>query len=130
MQGPGRCGSVPLPREIDMASPTGAASCASNAGKSATPDRRSLYSKLLTWAFALFGSTRLLTYLPTLWAIHASGDSSQHSLLTWLAWLGSHATMAAWLYEDNGRRVNKVVVVTCGNAVMCVLTSVLILVYR
>ncbi len=96
----------------------------------AAPARRSLYSSLLSWAFALFSSTRLITYLPTLWAIHISGDSSQHSLLTWLAWLGSHATTAAWLYEDSGRRVNKVIAVTCGNAVMCLVTSVLILVYR
>ncbi len=113
-----------------MSTHTGAPPCDSRAGLAATPMGGSVYSSLLNWAFALFSSTRLLTYLPTLWAIHTSGDSSQHSLLTWLTWLGSHATMAAWLYENNGRRVNKVITVTCGNAVMCLLTSVLILVYR
>jgi hypothetical protein len=36
-------------------------------------------------------------YLPTLWAIHVSGDSSQHSLWTWATWFGANVTMAAWL---------------------------------
>jgi len=88
---------------------------------SADPPRPplSVYASLLNWTFAVFSSTRLLTYLPTLWAIHASGDSTQHSLLTWLAWVGSNASMAAWLYENNGRRVNQAIAVTARNAVMC-----------
>ena len=85
---------------------------------------------MLNWAFVLFSSTRLLTYLPTLWAIHSSGNSDQHSLLTWLAWVGSNASMAAWLYENNSRRLNKAVAVVCGNAVMCLATCLVILFYR
>lgn len=88
------------------------------------------YLTLLNWAFALFSSTRLLTYLPTLWAIQASGDSSQHSLLTWSAWVASNTTMAAWLFEHNGRRWNKAIVVTAGNAVMCGAACLLIVHYR
>ena len=88
------------------------------------------YLTLLNWAFALFSSTRLLTYLPTLWAIHTSADSSQHSLLTWSAWVASNATMAAWLFEHNGRRWNKAIVVTAGNAVMCGAACLLIVYYR
>ena len=88
------------------------------------------YLHLLNWSFALFSSTRLLTYLPTLWAIHASGDSSQHSLLTWLAWVGSNLSMAAWLYEQNGRRCNKAIAVVGGNALMCIATCGVILAYR
>jgi len=65
------------------------------------------YANLLNWTFVAFNSIRLLTYLPMLWAIHTSADSSQHSLLTWVGWVGSNATMAAWLYENNGRRLNK-----------------------
>jgi hypothetical protein len=58
---------VPLPPEIDMSPQAGTASCDSNAGHTeAPPVRRPLYLSLLTWAFALFSSTRLLTYLPTL----------------------------------------------------------------
>ena len=92
--------------------------------------RPTAYLVLLNWAFAVFSSTRLLTYLPTLWAIHQSGDSSQHSLWTWAAWVGSNAAMAAWLFEHNQRRLNKAIVVTMGNALMCVATCVLIICYR
>jgi hypothetical protein len=41
---------------------------------------RRIYLALLTWGFALFSSVRILAYVPTMWAIHQSGDSSQHSL--------------------------------------------------
>ena len=92
--------------------------------------RPSLYLELLNWAFALFRSTRFFTYLPTLFAIHHSGDSSQHSLWTWFAWVGSNAAMAAWLYENNARRVNKAILVTAGNALMCLATCALIVWYR
>ncbi len=88
------------------------------------------YLALLEFAFALFSSTRLLTYLPTLWAIHASGSSDQYSLLTWCAWVGSNLSMAAWLYEHNGRRINKAIVVLCGNAVMCLAACLVIGWYR
>lgn len=88
------------------------------------------YLRLLTWAFSLFNSVRVLAYLPTLWAIHASGDASQHSLLTWLTWVGANATMAAWLYEQNGRRLNRAILVNVCNATMCVAISATILFYR
>jgi len=90
----------------------------------------SLYSNLLNGSFVLFSSTRLFTYLPTTWAIHSSGDSTQHSLWTWLAWVCSNASMAAWLYENNGRRFNKAIAVVAGNAAMCLATSLVIVIYR
>lgn len=62
--------------------------------------------------------------------IHASGRSDQHSLLTWGLWVGSNLSMAAWLYEDNGRRCNKAVFVVVGNALMCIVTCCMILVHR
>jgi hypothetical protein len=89
-----------------------------------------LYLALLTWTFTLFNSVRVLSYVPTMWAIHLSRDSSQHSLWTWLAWLGANATMAAWLYEHNGRHVDRAVAVNIGNAGMCLVTLLLIVVYR
>ena len=91
---------------------------------------RTAYLAALTWAFTLFNSVRTLAYLPTMWAIWASGDSSQHSLWTWCTWLGANATMAAWLYEHNGQRVNRAVVVNIGNATMCAATVVLIAAHR
>jgi len=89
-----------------------------------------LYLRLLTWSFTIFNSIRVAAYLPTMWAIATSGNSSQHSLWTWLTWLGANATMAAWLYEHNGRRMNRVVAVNMGNASMCLATTVLIVAYR
>ena len=92
--------------------------------------RPSRYVELLDWVFALFSSMRFFTYLPTLFAIHASANSSQHSLWTWFAWVGSNVAMAAWLYENNARRVNKAILVTAGNALMCLATCALIIWYR
>jgi hypothetical protein len=92
--------------------------------------RRQLYLAVLTWAFTLCNSLRVIAYLPTMWAIHASGDSSQHSLWTWFTWLGANVTMAAWLYEQNGQRLSRAVVVNIGNATMCAVTVVLIAAHR
>lgn len=88
---------------------------------------REQYLVLLTWAFTLFNSVRVLTYVPTLWAIQVSGQSGQHSLITWLTWTGANATMAAWLYEQAGQRVGRAMMVSAGNAIMCAATSALIL---
>ncbi len=91
---------------------------------------RKAYLAVLTWAFTLFNSVRVFSYLPTLWAIHTSGDSSQHSLVTWLTWLGANSTMALWLYEHNGQRCNRTVMVNIGNALMCLTTALLIAWHR
>ncbi len=96
----------------------------------ASPTTPSLYLQLLTWAFALFSSARLFAYLPTIWAISASGQSNSHSLLTWVTWIGANLTMAAWLYEHNGRRLSKPVVVNLCNGAMCIATAAVILVHR
>lgn len=92
--------------------------------------RSSMYIRLLGMAFALFFTLRVVSYLPTLLAIHASGDSNQHSLWTWGTWLGSNFTMAAWLYEESGRRLNRVVGLNLCNAAMCAATVGLIVFYR
>jgi hypothetical protein len=90
---------------------------------------RGAYLWLLTWAFTLFSSLRMVAYLPTLWAIHSTGDSSQHSLWTWGSWLGANLTMAAWLYERDGR-IDRAVLVSIGNAAMCLAAVVLIAGHR
>lgn len=92
--------------------------------------RRRVGLRLLSWAFTLFNSIRMLAYLPTTWAIYTTGDSSQHSLWTWCTWLGANATMAAWLHEHNGHRFDKAVLVNIGNAAMCFLTVLVILQHR
>ncbi|HLL09546.1 MAG TPA: hypothetical protein VK570_00690 [Rubrivivax sp.] len=99
--------------------------------REARPSRaRSVYLAMLTGAFTVFNSVRILAYLPTLWAIHITGDSSQHSLWTWLTWMGANATMAAWLYETNGQRLSRAAVINACNAVMCMMTVVLIVGHR
>lgn len=85
---------------------------------------------LLTWAFTFFSSVRVVSYLPTLWAICASGDSSQHSLWTWGTWLGSNLTMALWLHEQHGQTWTRAAVVNLVNAAMCAATFTVILVFR
>lgn len=91
---------------------------------------RTLYLRFLTWAFAIFNSVRVVAYLPTILAIYSSGDSSQHSLWTWVTWAGANATMAAWLYEQNGQCANRAIAVSVGNAIMCIGTVALIVAYR
>ena len=91
---------------------------------------RRAYLRGLAVAFAVFSSVRVLTYLPTIWAIHAVGDSGQYSVWTWVAWIGGNVSMAAWLYENNGQRVDSAVVVTIANALMCLATCATIVYYR
>lgn len=91
---------------------------------------RERYRVVLTWAFTLFSSVRVLSYLPTLWSIHQAGNSDQHSLLTWCTWLGANLTMAAWLHEHNGARFNGAVWVNLANAAMCACTVATIVAYR
>lgn len=91
---------------------------------------RRFYLRVLTWAFTLLDSVRVLSYLPTMWAIQASGDSSQHSLLTWGTWLGANLTMAACLRETGGGKCNKAIAVNLANSTMCVATIALIAWHR
>jgi hypothetical protein len=99
------------------------------ATQSCTGARR-LYLKVLTLAFAFFSSVRVIAYLPTLWTIHTSGQSDQHSLLTWVTWAGANLTMAGWLYEEGGRRMNSAIAVLLCNFGMCALAVALIVWYR
>jgi hypothetical protein len=91
---------------------------------------RSAYLRLLLMAFTVCNSIRIVTYLPTIVTIHASGDSGQYSLWTWTMWIGANVTTAAWLYETNGRKVDAVIGMSLGNAVMCSVTSLAIVYYR
>lgn len=91
---------------------------------------RQRYLLVLSWTFGAFGSIRLLSYLPNVWAIAHSGNSSQHSLVTWLAWVGANASMAAWIYENNGQRCDKVVMLSAANALMCLATCCVIGAFR
>ena len=78
----------------------------------------------------LLTGARLAAYMPTVWAILQTRDSRQHSLWTWLTWVGANLTMAAWLYEHNGQRMDKAIGVSLANAAACGLTTAVILWFR
>jgi len=123
--------TIPAPPLRRSRTPAATATATAAACALSPPRRsRTVYLAVLTWAFTLFNSVRMLAYIPTMWAVQASGDSSQHSLWTWCTWLGANLTMAAWLYEQNGQRLGRAVVVNIGNAAMCAATVVLIIAYR
>ncbi len=92
-----------------------------------TPSR---YLRLLTLAFTVFSFLRVVSYLPAMLAIWQQGDSSQHSVLTWLIWTGSNLTMCAWLFEQNGRRMNGASWVCLANTSMCACSLALVLAFR
>lgn len=75
--------------------------------------------RVLSATFTVFNSLRIFAYLPTLAAIHAGGNADQHSLFTWLTFLGANLTMAMWLYEQDGRRISRASAVNLSNALMC-----------
>jgi len=125
----------PVPHDATTTRPAAPAAAAlqADAQPGAATHRASWHSRYLlalTWAFTLFSSARLVSYLPTLWAIVASGDSGQHSVWTWGIWLGSNLTMALWLHEQHGQRWTRAAVVNAVNAAMCAATLTVILVYR
>ena len=91
---------------------------------------RRLYLALLSWAFTLFSTLRVVAYLPTLLAMVNSGDSNQHSLWTWFLFAGGNASMAAWIFENNGGKACRAVVVNTFNAVMCLLILGTAVVFR
>ena len=91
---------------------------------------REVYLRVLLWSFTLFNLVRLATYVPTIWAIGASGQSDQHSLVTWIGWTLSNLTMALWLYERGGQRMDGAVALNFGNALMCGVIGGLITWYR
>ena len=86
-------------------------------------------SRLIGGAFAVFNSLRVAAYVPTLVAIAASGDSSQHSLWTWGVWLGANLSTALWLHE-RGDGVRSAVLVAACNAAMCAAAIALIVALR
>lgn len=117
-------------RPIVMTGTTAGPAAEVRARTAAPPPWRLWYLRALTWAFMLLTAARLMAYLPTALAIVQIGDSRQHSLWTWLIWVGANTTMAAWLYETNGCRMDKAIGVSIANAVACALMAALIVWYR
>lgn len=93
-------------------------------------ETRRTYRRALRWVTSLFGSLRVFTYVPTILTLIASADSSQYSLLTWGAWVMANASMTASIYEQNGRKLDHLVLVNACNALMCLVTMAVICYYR
>jgi hypothetical protein len=94
--------------------------------RTGSPTWRNAYVRLLAIAFTFFNSVRLLTYVPTIWAIQMSQSSDQYSLFTWISWVGANGTMAAWVYENNGQKLDPVCLLNMGNTLMCLATCIAI----
>ena len=94
------------------------------------PRWRAWYLRGLTWAFMVLTTARLLAYTPTVLAILQTRDSRQHSLWTWLIWVGANLTMALWMYENNGHQMDKAIGVWLANAVACGATAAVIVWFR
>jgi hypothetical protein len=91
---------------------------------------RSAYGQCLLGAFALLNALRIVSYLPTFWAIQASGDSSQHSLWTWSVWAASNLVTGLWHLECRGRAWDITALVLMVNAALCGGVMVLVAVHR
>jgi hypothetical protein len=92
--------------------------------------RRSSYGLFLSWALTLSNTLRVAAYVPTLRAVCLAGDSSQCSIWTWIALAGSNLAMAAWCFEECGRRLNAMVVTNLANVGLCLGTISVIAWYR
>jgi len=86
--------------------------------------------RLLAWNFAIFNALRIVSYLPAMWQIVHSGQSDQHSILSWLCFFGANASTGCWAWESNGRRVDAVVAVNAANALMCGSMALVVAWYR
>ncbi len=97
----------------------------------AAPGPTPLWRRLLEMSFLLSNGARVFAYLPTLWAMAASSDATQHSLWTWGTWMAANGTMALWLLDRNrssgGRRLDRAVLVSAVNGAMCLAAVLLIL---
>jgi len=99
---------------------------ASTTAPPSTPAAEHRATGFLVWTFTIFNFLRIVAYLPTIEAILVTGESDQHSLLTWVIFFGANVTMCCWLYEEAGRRLNQAGLTNCGNAFMCGVICLLI----
>lgn len=93
-------------------------------------ERASRLRRVLDVAFHVFSVVRLACFVPALLALYISGNADQHSLWTWAGWLGANLTMAAWLFEHNGRRVSPAACASVAAAAMCAAACTMIAAYR
>lgn len=83
----------------------------------------SLYLHFLSAMFVFWNSVRILTYVPTILKLKRPGASAKdYSLATWASWVFSNGFFALYLWEQSQRELNSMVILNCGNTVMCLVT--------
>ena len=83
------------------------------------PRWRAWYLRGLTWAFMVLTTARLLGDPPAGLAMLQTRGSRNHSVWTWLIWVGANLSIALWMYENNGHQMDKAIGVSLANAVAC-----------
>ena len=83
----------------------------------------SFYFTLLGVMFVFWNSVRILTYVPTILKLRKPNASAKdYSLATWGSWVMSNGFFALYLWEQGGRHFNAMVLLNCGNTLMCLVT--------
>lgn len=83
----------------------------------------SLYLHFLSAMFVFWNSVRILTYVPTILKLKRPGASANdYSLATWASWVFSNGFFALYLWEQSQRELNAMVILNCGNTLMCLAT--------
>ena len=86
-------------------------------------DWHDVYLALLSALFVFWNSVRILTYVPTIRKLmHPTASGRDYSLATWGAWVCSNGFFALYLWEHGGRRLDAMVLLNCGNTLMCLVT--------
>jgi hypothetical protein len=91
----------------------------------------SLYLGFLSAMFVFWNSVRILTYVPTILMLNKPNASAKdYSLMTWASWVLSNGFFALYLWEQGQRELNSMVVLNCGNTLMCLVTCFYIIKLR
>ncbi|SOE85473.1 Tetratricopeptide repeat-containing protein [Burkholderia sp. YR290] len=87
-----------------------------------------LYVHWITAMFLFWNGARILAYLPTVAKVWArDADVRSYSLVSWGIWFFSNVTFALMLFEAGGAQPNQMFWMNVGNATMCIIVFVLIL---
>lgn len=91
-------------------------------------DWNSLYMSTISVLFVFWNSVRIFTYVPTILKLKRQGASAKdYSLATWASWVFSNGFFALYLWEQSERALNVMVILNCGNTLMCLITCYYIL---
>lgn len=81
-------------------------------------------ANLIVLSMGLLNTMRVAAYLPSGRVIAKPGNSLRPSLRTRRPWLGANATIACWLCEQEGLRMNRAIAISICNAATAVAIAV------